>query len=171
MGVSSARIKVRQSVGRCNCAIRVPQAHVCNSDAPDGWVPGHPISATSYKIWGLLPGLLQTCALPRCPSTTQSPSPESSSSASTEPPISSTTRSGTLQVFPRSGHADLREHQNTNVVKFHSLLDKNCPLEQIVYYQVRVAFDFISIELSIISQTCLIRFAAWYWNLHQLGSI
>jgi len=38
------------------------------------------------------------------------------------------------------GHADLREYQNTNVVKFYALLDKCHPLEQIVYYQVRLVF-------------------------------
>ena len=37
-----------------------------------------------------------------------------------------------------SAHADVQKHQNTNVVKFYALLDKSCPLEQIVYYQVRL---------------------------------
>ena len=32
----------------------------------------------------------------------------------------------------------MREHQNINVVKFYGLLDKCYPLEQIVYYQVRL---------------------------------
>jgi len=51
--------------------------------------------------------------------------------------ISSTKRSGSSQAFSCSGNIDIREHQNTNVVKFYGLLDKNRPLEQIVYYQVR----------------------------------
>lgn len=36
-----------------------------------------------------------------------------------------------------STHADVENRQNTNVVKFYALLDKCCPLDQIVYYQVR----------------------------------
>ena len=40
-------------------------------------------------------------------------------------------------IFSRGGHADVQKHQNTNVVEFYALLDKCCPLKQIVYYQVR----------------------------------
>jgi len=56
-----------------------------------------------------------------------------------------------LADFSRGGRADMREHQNTNVVKFYALLDKCCPLEQIVYYQVRLVFASVLIELSIVS--------------------
>ena len=73
-----------------------------------------------------------------------------------------------LVIFFHSARADLRDHQNTNVVKFYALLDKCCPLEQIVYYQVRLAFaSAIRVELSITSWTRLIRLAAWRRNLLQ----
>ena len=39
-----------------------------------------------------------------------------------------------------------RERQNTNVVKFHALLDKRRPLEQIVYYQVRLTFASVRLN-------------------------
>ena len=52
-------------------------------------------------------------------------------------------------IFPHGAHADVREHQNTNVVKFYGLLDKCYPLEQIVYYQVRLNFASVLIGLSI----------------------
>ena len=67
-----------------------------------------------------------------------------------EPPASSTKRSGALHVFSCGGHADIREHQNTNIVKFHGLLKKS-PLEQVVYYQVRLIFVSVLIEPSIVS--------------------
>jgi hypothetical protein len=69
--------------------------------------------------------------------------------------------------------ADAQIHQNTNVVKFYALLDKRCPLEQVVYYQVRFWATHllpprISIAHSIESRTrpltCL---AAWRRNLLQ----
>ena len=43
------------------------------------------------------------------------------------------------------------KRQNTNVVEFYALLDKCCPLEQIVYYQVRQAFASVSIGLESIT--------------------
>ena len=51
-------------------------------------------------------------------------------------------RSGTWLTFLCGGHADKREHQNTNVAKFHGLLKKHLH-EQIVYYQV--SLDFASV--------------------------
>jgi len=42
-------------------------------------------------------------------------------------------------TFSRGDHANKRELQNTNIAKFHGLLKKSCPLDQIVYYQVRLA--------------------------------
>ena len=98
----------------------------------------------------------RTHALPRCRPTKQPPRPsryprlESSSSVSTEPPVSSMTRSGALYVCFCGGHAEIRENQNTNIVKFHGLLKKS-PLEQIVYYQVRLAFASAPIDLSILN--------------------
>jgi len=122
------------------------------------------------KIWGPRLSFLgfQTCALPRCPSTRQPPSPsrpsryprpKSSSSVSTEPAICSMKRSGASQLCSCGGYADVREHQNTNIVKFHGLLKKGSvqdsdgcpPYEQVTYYQVRVAFGSVPIDLSIIS--------------------
>ena len=61
----------------------------------------------------------------------------------------------------------MREHQNTNVVKFYGLLDKCYPLEQIVYYQVRLTFTSVSIELSITPTTRLTCLVAWHRNLLQ----
>ena len=95
---------------------------------------------------------VRTCVFPRCPLTRQ-PSPGSSFSVSTEPPISSIRRSGAWWILSHDAHTDLRVHQNTNLVKFYALLDKCCPLEQIVYYQVRIYSTSASvpIELSTIS--------------------
>jgi len=70
------------------------------------------------------------------------------------------------------GTADQYDAANTNVVKFYALLDKCCPLEQIVYYQPGIGTFFkpgmVSPALTWVAKMAD-EAVAWYLNEHVMG--
>lgn len=83
-----------------------------------------------------------------------------------------TTPKSRVIVLCFDGTSNQFSAQNTNVVKLYGLLDKRCPLDQLVYYQPGVGTYFnpgvVSPALTWIAEMADEAFA-WYLNEHVMG--